>query len=865
MRKYLLVILLLFTLSEVVAQKKSVIILKSSSRIEGIKRNGIDILKVYNGIFQQDYSTLRSDSAYFYQAQNMFDAFGHVNISQGDTLNIYSDKLNYNGNTKIAILTENVSMVDKDATLTTNYLTYNTATRYGTYTGGGKLVNKDNVLTSKNGYYFANSRDSYFRYDVHLTTPDAFIVTDTLRYNSGTRIAYFYGPTNIYGKKGGKDNDTLYTENGLYNTITEQAFFGKKNLYKQGTKSLKGDSLFYDRKIGYGRAVKNITFNDNEQKMILKGDLGTYYKKDERTVVTENAYGYLLTEQKDTTKNDSLAKKGPLTNYLKNPKDTVKLLDAKAAKAGLIKPPPQTNTPATTVNKTMVNKPVLKPDSTRAVSAKLTMPKLPVPGPDTTASNKFPYLKKPAVKTVPPLKPVTTGSKGKIIAAADSAARIRVLKDTSRMKQDTIYYTADTLQTQIITYKALKDIWEKQRLANIHDTTAKAKAPSIVYKKAPKEIIISPPKWHRDSLYMYQDYFGKPKPPAPKKLASNTAVSNTGKKPAKQDTSLKKSNKPDSVYFNRKIVLADTTRVRILSAFHNAKIFKSDLQAKSDSAFYSSSDSTIRMYIHPIIWTQGSQLSGDTINLQMKNKKLDNMELFPAAFIVNIEKGDSVHFNQVSGKKMRGFFKDSKLDRMFVDGNAETIAFPRDSAKKQVTDMHRSLSSRIRINFRNSQLSDVTFLSKPEHRFGPITKFTDDDKVLKGFIWKPKERPVSKESIIPSLDKRNAAKKTAAKTSAGSKKPIGIKVKAAGDTTANKPLNGLKTGKDTSMAPPLNKLLNGLKTGRDTTITLPPNKPGIVVKKDSTAGKQPAIKLKTDSAAKKPDALMHKDTTATHH
>ena len=60
---------------------------------------------------------------------------------------------------------------------------------------------------------FANSRDSYFRYDVHLTTPDALVVTDTMRYNSGSRIAYFYGPTNIYGKKKPKDNDTLYTEN----------------------------------------------------------------------------------------------------------------------------------------------------------------------------------------------------------------------------------------------------------------------------------------------------------------------------------------------------------------------------------------------------------------------------------------------------------------------------------------------------------------------------------------------------------------------------------------------------------------------------------------------------------------------------
>ncbi len=81
-----------------------------------MKIKGKQMVIVYQGTFKQDFSTLTSDSAYFYTEDNVVDAFGHVNINQGDTLNIYSDKLNYNGNTKIAILTYNVRMVDKDAT-----------------------------------------------------------------------------------------------------------------------------------------------------------------------------------------------------------------------------------------------------------------------------------------------------------------------------------------------------------------------------------------------------------------------------------------------------------------------------------------------------------------------------------------------------------------------------------------------------------------------------------------------------------------------------------------------------------------------------------------------------------------------------
>ena len=85
--------------------------------------------------------------------------------------------------------------------------------------------------------------------------------------------------------------------------------------------------------------------------------------------------------------------------------------------------------------------------------------------------------------------------------------------------------------------------------------------------------------------------------------------------------SIKKVNTVDSVYLTRKVELSDTSHIRILSAFHHVKIFKSDLQGKSDSAFYSNSDSTIRLYVHPILWTQGSQLSGDTINAADEEQK----------------------------------------------------------------------------------------------------------------------------------------------------------------------------------------------------------------------------------------------------
>jgi lipopolysaccharide export system protein LptA len=821
--KYFLSLFLVLLTFAAMAQKKSVVILVRSDRSETIKINGEDVIKVYQGTFKQDYSIMRSDSAYFYPQKNAFDAFGHVNITQGDTLNIYSDKLNYNGNTKVAILTDNVRMIDKDAILTTNYLTYNTATRIGTYTGGGKLVNKENVLTSKNGYYFAKSRDAYFRYNVVLVTPDALIKTDTLRYSTASRISYFLGPSNIYDTKDKKD--TLYTENGLYNTVTEQAFFGKNNLYKQGTKQMKGDSLFYDKIKGYGRAVKHVVFTDTEQKITMKGDLATYFKADEKTIVTQDPYVIIVTEEKDTTakadstlKADSVAKSKTAKVVKPAAKDaSVSLPNVGSVSVkSLAMPQLKTLTKDTTIK--------VPPAVTNAAKS-LSMPQLKTLAKDTVIKLKPPAGTMPVkALSMPQLK----------TPAQDTLDKSKPAKE--KVKKDSVYISADTLETQIMTFKNYKIMLENLRLSRIRDTTAKVKKPVTDAKpsKSSKLLTATYPKFKVDSTMFHRDIFGKPKPAVAK-----------AKAPQRKPEPDPADNEPEIRPY-KKVVLSDTARVRIVIAHHHAKLFKSDLQAKADSMFYSYSDSTIRCYIDPIIWTQGSQLSGDTIYMQMRNKKLDNLDMFPSALIVNIEKKDSLHFNQIAGKRMKGYFKSDKLDRMYVTGNAESIYFVRDSL--QVKEMQRSLSSRMRIRFKNNSAQNITFLIQPDHKYAGLGKFTEEERILKGFLWKPKERPISKESILPSYGRKHNPPAPRPKPGAVKKPGAGnarpAKGEMAGDSTSSRetPLTTGDDSTDVKSTPVIKRDSAGVKA----------TPPAINAKKDKTDVRtSPAIETKKDSTGVK--------------
>jgi hypothetical protein len=128
------------------------------------------------------------------------------------------------------------------------------------------------------------------------------------------------------------------------------------------------------------------------------------------------------------------------------------------------------------------------------------------------------------------------------------------------------------------------------------------------------------------------------------------------------------------------------------------------------------------------------------------------MDLIRSSFIVNTQ-GDSTYFNQISGKKIRGIFNNNKLSTLFVDGNAESMYYIYQNDK--AANLDHSLSSRIRVQLKENKPSLIVFLSKIEAQVYPVATLKDDQKILKGFIWKPKDRPVSKESIIPGLGKRS--------------------------------------------------------------------------------------------------------------
>ncbi|MEX0980528.1 MAG: OstA-like protein [Bacteroidales bacterium] len=235
--------------------------------------------------FKHDDAIMTCDSANFYSKSYSFDAFGNVTIEQGDTLFLYGDKLHYEGDSKIAMFRGNVKLINDSTILITEHLDYNRETEIAYYFGGGVITEGDNELTSRLGHYYTKSEVFHFKDSVVIINPDYNILSDTLQYNSKTKIAYFFGPTEIIG-----EDNYLYCESGWYDTEKDISRIEKNAFLKREGRMLRGDTLYYERNTGFGRAKMNVELFDSAQNVILRGNHGEYLEIEQRAMLTDSAW-----------------------------------------------------------------------------------------------------------------------------------------------------------------------------------------------------------------------------------------------------------------------------------------------------------------------------------------------------------------------------------------------------------------------------------------------------------------------------------------------------------------------------------------------------------------------------------------------
>lgn len=271
------------------AQKTTMVNIEHADMLKLANENGTNVqVLMGNAVLRQESTYFYCDTASLYENNNL-RAVGHVHINYGDSVHLYGDFLTYNGNSRIAVLDSNVSLVDKRATLYTDHLEYDRDKAVAYYFTGGRIVDEENVLTSKTGRYFTQTYEFLFSDSVVVVNPDYTMYSDTLRYNTETEIVYIEGPTNLYGEE-----DHIYSEKGWYDTRINQAELSLNNRIEHLAQILKGDFIFYDQAREYGKAVGNVWLKDTAQNIILEGGISEFYRSEKYSYITDSARAILI-------------------------------------------------------------------------------------------------------------------------------------------------------------------------------------------------------------------------------------------------------------------------------------------------------------------------------------------------------------------------------------------------------------------------------------------------------------------------------------------------------------------------------------------------------------------------------------------
>ena len=247
-----------------------------------------------NVSFLHNNITMSCDSAHYMPDKNQVTAFSKVHIKQGDTLDLYSDYLFYDGKSEQSLAKGNVELIDKETHLYTDTINYDVRNKIARYEDRGRMTNGQNTLTSIVGVYYVSESLFHFKDSVKIINPDYVMTADTMDYNTSTEISYFTGPTELKG-----DSIYLYCEKGWYDTKNDITTIWKQAVIDNKKQIIHGDSLFFNNITGFGQSFRNVVIQDTTNNLIVEGEYAWYYKEPEKFLVTDKAV-FIQVSKKDS-------------------------------------------------------------------------------------------------------------------------------------------------------------------------------------------------------------------------------------------------------------------------------------------------------------------------------------------------------------------------------------------------------------------------------------------------------------------------------------------------------------------------------------------------------------------------------------
>ena len=708
------------------------------------------IFLVGNFAAQHNGAVITCDSAVRYSDMRI-EFFGNVLINKNTTY-IYGDRAEYNGEVNEArVFSDIVKVVDEDATLYTYEFLFNTKENVGEFGGGGVLVNRDSRLESVRGYYYANSKELVCVDRVEMRNDEYELKGDSVVYNMATDNAFFFKHTNIWNKEG----DYLYADRGAYRKADSLYKVTSNGYVLTDKQEMWSDSIDFYRAEDHIILWRDIQIDDTEHKVLAFGDYGEYWKEPGNAFLTRRpsivsydlSQGDSLFMRADSmflfTINENAerrAAEAAAADSLARSADSLALpgADSLAHAAG------GADVPADSLGRPRSGR---RPqgvdaadslatagsvpdslaaggdaDSPHVAPSPLDAPDRPAPAdslggaaPADSLANAADTLTVAQRKAL--LKEAAKRAKAEEKAAAakekkkklDEIAARRKEKMTARLleqkEREEARLTARRLKAESKLKARQARATRKGRMIQIDSTALRELDSLIVLNMAEQDSLLN--------------------------LLVDSLLTDTAAMAVPADSIDSLAAPRDSIY-------------RLLKGFRNVKIYRSDFQTVCDSMTAISTDSTIHLYIDPVLWNENNQITSDVMDIFTENQQLTRAEFIGSPMMVS--QLDTMHYNQVAGKTMTAYFFNNQIYRNDVNGNAQTIYYMQDGEPVEITMMGVIESGEISFFIEDKQVVQITYRGDPVYNFYPMDKIPPTQDIrLKGFKWEGARRPSQAE------------------------------------------------------------------------------------------------------------------------
>ena len=725
------------------------------------------IFLVGNFAAQHNGAVITCDSAVRYSDMRI-EFFGNVLINKNTTY-IYGDRAEYNGEVNEArVFSDIVKVVDEDATLYTYEFLFNTKENVGEFGGGGVLVNRDSRLESVRGYYYANSKELVCVDRVEMRNDEYELKGDSVVYNMATDNAFFFKHTNIWNKEG----DYLYADRGAYRKADSLYKVTSNGYVLTDKQEMWSDSIDFYRAEDHIILWRDIQIDDTEHKVLAFGDYGEYWKEPGNAFLTRRpsivsydlSQGDSLFMRADSmflfTINENAerrAAEAAAADSLARSADSLALpgADSPTHAAGGADVPadslgasrserrPQGGDAADSLGTPVPAS--YSPadgdaDSPHAAPSPLDAPDRPAPAdslggaaPADSLANAADTLTVAQRKAL--LKEAAKRAKAEEKAAAakekkkklDEIAARRKEKMTARLleqkEREEARLTARRLKAESKLKARQARATRKGRMIQIDSTALRELDSLIVLNMAEQDSLLN--------------------------LLVDSLLTDTAAMAVPADSIDSLVAPRDSIY-------------RLLKGFRNVKIYRSDFQTVCDSMTAISTDSTIHLYIDPVLWNENNQITSDVMDIFTENQQLTRAEFIGSPMMVS--QLDTTHYNQVAGKTMTAYFFNNQIYRNDVNGNAQTIYYMQDGEPVEITMMGVIESGEISFFIEDKQVVQITYRGDPVYNFYPMDKIPPTQDIrLMGFkgvgARRPSQAEVFDRRIRPSERERRSEMK----------------------------------------------------------------------------------------------------------